>query len=103
LRLFLAVAETGSFSSAAKQLKLGQPTLSRRIAHLEQQLGSAMFIRHNQGCLLTPLGESLLPAAEQMAQWALQMAVTISQAPSVTQGKVRIATTPSIAFLLLPR
>jgi DNA-binding transcriptional LysR family regulator len=103
LRLFLAVAETGSFSSAAKRLKLGQPTLSRRIAHLEEQLGSALFLRQNQGCLLTQLGESLLPAAEQMAQWALQMAVTISQAPSVTQGKVRIATTPSIAFVLLPQ
>ncbi len=103
LRLFLAVAETGSFSGGARQLKLGQPTLSRRIALLEEQLGSALFIRQNQGCLLTALGESLLPAAEQMAQWAQQVAVTISQTPSLAQGKVRIATTPSIAFVLIPQ
>jgi DNA-binding transcriptional LysR family regulator len=103
LRLFLAVAETGSFSAAARQLKLGQPTLSRRIADLEEQLGSALFIRQNQGCVLTALGESLLPGAQQMAQWAQQMAVTLSQTPQLAQGKVRIATTPSIAFVVIPQ
>ena len=103
LRLFLAVAETGSFSAAARQLKLGQPTLSRRIADLEEQLGNALFIRQNQGCVLTALGESLLPGAQQMAQWAQQVAVTLSQNPQLDQGKVRIATTPSIAFVVIPQ
>lgn len=103
LRLFLAVAETGSFSAAARQLKLGQPTLSRRIADLEEQLGSALFIRQNQGCVLTALGGSLLPGAQQMAQWAQQLAVTLSQTPQLAQGKVRIATTPTIAFVVIPQ
>ena len=44
MRLFLAVAETGSFSSAAKRLQLGQPTVSRRLADLEYVLGYKLFI-----------------------------------------------------------
>ena len=69
IRLFLAVAEAGSFSAAARNLKLGQPTLSRRIAELEQELGQPLFSRFSQGCQLTALGQKLLPAAKQMAIW----------------------------------
>ena len=57
MRLFLAVAETGSFSAAARRLRLGQPTLSRRMAELESGLGEALFERRAQGCVLTAAGQ----------------------------------------------
>ena len=66
---FLAVAEQRSFSAAARHLQLGQPTISRRIADLEQRLGSRLFRRGKQGAVLTDSGARLLPAAEQMARW----------------------------------
>ena len=52
LRLFLAVHEQGSLSGAARMLKLGQPTLSRRIAELETMVGEALFERQSQGASL---------------------------------------------------
>ncbi|ADO70922.1 helix-turn-helix domain-containing protein [Stigmatella aurantiaca] len=49
VRLFLAVAETGSLSSAARKLRIGQPTVSRRLAALEYTLGMALFRRGVDG------------------------------------------------------
>lgn len=103
LRLFLSVAETGSFSAAARQLALGQATLSRRIAELETKLEEPLFIRAKQGCTLTKLGNTLLPAAKQMANWAEEASTVIDQNPKSIHGKVRITAPPGIAFCLLPR
>jgi DNA-binding transcriptional LysR family regulator len=103
LRLFLAVAEQGSFSAAARLLKLGQATLSRRMADLEESLGQPLFERNSQGVALTPLGRRLLPSAQAMAEWAAEAQVQHAgaQQASAMQGKVRIAAPPSIAYDLL--
>ncbi|WP_051304966.1 LysR family transcriptional regulator [Chitinilyticum litopenaei] len=98
LRLFLAVAETGSLSAAARRLRLGQPTLSRRMAELEDSAGSALFIRQTQGCVLTPAGEALLPAARRMAEWAAEAESSLAPRLATPAGKVRIAAPPGIAF-----
>lgn len=102
IRLFLAVAESGSFSAAARNLKLGQPTLSRRIAELEEQLGQPLFSRFSQGCELTALGQKLLPAAKQMAIWSVET-MTQAQAPNKVEGRVRITAPPGICFAFLPQ
>ena len=60
LRDFLEVAETGSLSAAAKNLKVSQPTLGRRIQSLEDQLKSELFVRTPQGLTLTETGEHIL-------------------------------------------
>lgn len=101
LRLFLAVAEQGSFSAAARLLRLGQPTLSRRIAELEEMTGAALFVRQSQGVGLTVAGEKLLPAAQRMAEWASEAGLALSAQSSVPQGKVRIAAPPGIAYEVL--
>lgn len=100
LRLFLAVAEHGSFSAAARLLKLGQATLSRRMAELEEALGEPLFERSSQGVVLTPLGRRLLPSAQAMAEWAAEAHVQHAgaQNASAMQGKVRVAAPPSIAY-----
>lgn len=98
LRLFLTVAEQGSFSAAARLLKLGQATLSRRIAELEVSMGESLFVRFSQGVCLTPLGVRLLPAAQHMAEWAAEARTHQGQG---MQGKVRIAAPPGVAFDLV--
>jgi DNA-binding transcriptional LysR family regulator len=95
LRLFLCVAEQGSMSAAARMLKLGQATLSRRISGLESQLGEPLFTRASQGVSLTPLGMRLLPSAQHMAEWAAE--ATVQQGQGM-QGKVRIAAPPVAAY-----
>lgn len=98
LRLFLCVAEQGSLSAAARMLKLGQATLSRRMAALEASLGEPLFARGSQGVRLTPLGLRLLPSAQHMAEWAAEAHVQQGQG---MQGKVRIAAPPGVAHDLV--
>ena len=57
MRLFIRVADTGSFSKAAADLDIGQPTVSRRIQDLEHQLGADLFLRTTRALSLTEAGE----------------------------------------------
>lgn len=97
LRLFLAVQEQGSLSGAARVLKLGQPTLSRRIIELEESIGEALFERKSQGVILTAAGQKLLPAAQSMAEWANEAGLSVGRLTYLPEGKVRIAAPPGIA------
>lgn len=101
LKLFLAVHEHGSLSGAARMLKLGQPTLSRRIAELEEAVGEALFDRQSQGTSLTVAGYKLLPAAQSMAEWANEAALNVQKQAHLPEGKVRIAAPPGIAYELV--
>jgi len=98
LKLFVAVHEQGSLSGAARVLKLGQPTLSRRIAELEEAVGEALFDRQSQGASLTAAGLKLLPAAQSMAEWANEAELSIKKQTHLPEGKVRIAAPPGIAY-----
>lgn len=66
LQAFLAVAELGSFSKAADQLYLTQSAVSKRIALLEEQLGSKLFDRIGRGISVTEAGNELLPRAQDI-------------------------------------
>jgi len=94
---FLAVAESRSFSAAARALDLGQPTISRRIAGLEERMGCQLFRRGKRGAELTEDGARLLPAAEQMARWATEFDRLARGAEAAVAGTVRIAAPPALA------
>jgi DNA-binding transcriptional LysR family regulator len=98
LRLFLAVAETGSLSAAARRLRLGQPTLSRRMAELEDELDEPLFTRGTAGVTLTAAGERLRPLALRMAEWATEAAQAVAKGRRGPEGRVRIAAPPGVAF-----
>lgn len=97
IKLFLAVHEQGSLSGAARLLKLGQPTLSRRIAELEEAVGEALFDRQSHGASLTAAGKRLLPAAQSMAEWATEAELGVKKQTYLPEGKVRIAVPPGVA------
>jgi DNA-binding transcriptional LysR family regulator len=101
LRIFLAVADAGSLSGAARRLKVSQPTLSRRIAEMEYGLGEALFVRRNQGISLTKAGRRLLPAAQGMAQWATEANRSLDAKNSPVSGRVRITAAPAFALEFL--
>ncbi|MEM9621008.1 MAG: LysR family transcriptional regulator [Pseudomonadota bacterium] len=77
VRLFLAVAERGSFRRAAMNLDVGHSTLSRRIESLEASLGAQLFNRQSTGLTLTAAGEDLqrtgLPIQQEFAELKLRM------------------------------
>ena len=66
LRIFLAVAEHGSFTAAAKALFVSHSTTSRAVAALERELGAPLFLRQGRSVTLAKAGETLKPEAERL-------------------------------------
>ncbi|AKQ70305.1 Transcriptional regulator, LysR family [Myxococcus hansupus] len=97
-RLFLAIAETGSFSGAARQLRIGQPTVSRRLAALEYAVGAALFRRGVDGAVLTVAGERLVMPAKKMAEWAGELHRAAESSDTSPRGLVRVTASPYMSF-----
>lgn len=66
LRYFLVVAQEGNITNAAALLHVGQPTLSRQLKELEQELGQKLFVRQAHGIRLTGEGQLLRQYAQEM-------------------------------------
>jgi DNA-binding transcriptional LysR family regulator len=98
VRLFLAVADFGSLTEAARRLRIGQPTVSRRLAELEELLGYPLFHRSVEGAELTSQGEKLVEPARRMAEWAGELEHAAEDASSSPTGIVRITAPPGIAY-----
>lgn len=74
VRYFIAVAEHRHFGRAAADLRIAQPSLSRQVRSLEQQLGARLLDRTPQGTRLTEAGEIFLPRAKALLRSAAQAA-----------------------------
>lgn len=101
LKLFLAVANTGSFSRAAQVSDVTQSAISKRILALELQLGHRLFERHGRGATLTEAGRLLVRHAESLLRDADQLAQVIGGELSQPQGVVRLAVQASISWPLM--
>ena len=75
VRYFTVVASQRHFGRAAAELRVAQPSLSRQIRHLEQQLGARLLDRTPRGTQLTEAGEVFLPRAKALLRSAAQAAV----------------------------
>jgi DNA-binding transcriptional LysR family regulator len=98
VRLFLAIAEHGSLTEAARRLKVGQPTVSRRLGELEARLGYALFQRGVEGASLTTPGERWLIPARHMAEWAGELLRSAERADATPSGVVRVSAPPGVAY-----
>jgi DNA-binding transcriptional LysR family regulator len=90
LRYFVAVAREGSTLAAAKTLGVSQPTVQRRLAALEQQIGCQLVEHLPAGYRLTELGKELLPHAERVEQEALAFARQLIARDEALAGTLRI-------------
>lgn len=105
LRLFLAVARAESLSRAGRDLRLDPATLGRRVARLEEALGTRLFARSAQGYALTDAGQRLLPHAirtEEAVLAALEELRGGGGGARIT-GSVRIGAPDGCANYLLPQ
>lgn len=99
---FLAVADAGSLSAAARRLGCSQPTLGRQIQALERDLGITLFSRHARGLVLTDAGAELVPMARQMQNAMQQMVLTAAGKAQQLEGTVRITASIFASHMLLP-
>ena len=96
-RFFLAVARLGTLRAASRALGVDQATVGRRVAALEAELSSRLFLRTPAMFLLTDAGEALIRSAEAMERAALDMTLRAAGRDEELAGTVRIATTESLA------
>ena len=96
LRIFLAVAEAGSFTRAGKTLGLSQSAVSRQMIALEEELGVSLFHRHARGLVVTEQGEDFHRTARDMAAKLALARARLNEAREYPEGPLRITTT--VAF-----
>jgi DNA-binding transcriptional LysR family regulator len=101
LRFASAIASTGSFTAAAAQCCVTQPTLSNGIAQLENELGGRLFVRTTRKVSLTPFGANILPYINEVlsAQASLVQQTQVFLKPN--KRLIRIGTSPLISANLL--
>lgn len=102
LQGFLAVAETGSLSAAARCMNASQPTLGRQIKTIEAQLGAELFHRAPRGLTLTETGAALIAPARQMRDAVHQITLTAAGQTARLDGTVRITASTAMSFHHLP-
>ena len=101
-RAFLVTAEEGSLSAAARALAMTQPTLSRQVDALEQELGLVLFERAGRGLILTPSGLELLEHVRGMGEAATRVSFSASGQPQSIKGPICITASEAYAAFLLP-
>src|SRR5689334_20282051 len=103
-RTFVAVAETRSFAAAARQLRSSHPTVGRKIAELERQLGVPLFARSNDGLSLTAQGRKFHEHVEAMAAAALRAEAAVAATGRQARGVVKLSIGSTLAsHWLMPR
>lgn len=104
LRIFIQVAEKGSFTLVANEIYISQPAISRAIKTLEDELNVKLFLRDKRrGLILTDAGEKILILARQMADMENRIYQTAFRENNFLGGKVRIASIPILTSVILSK
>ena len=103
LRYFLAVAREENMSRAAEQLHVTQPTLSKALKSLEDELGKKLFLRHSFSIALTEEGELLRSRAEDLISMADKIEQEFSSLDDITGGDIYFGLAESYQIRYLAR
>ena len=103
LEYFLAIAREGSFSKAAKQLHITQPTLSRQISDLEKEIGKVLFIRGKKQVSLTEDGVFLFNRAKEIVSLKDKTLIEFSKNDDNVYGDVYIGGGESLGMRLIAK
>ncbi len=105
LAYFVALADVRNFTRAAERSGVSQPTLSRQIKALEDELGAPLVDRGTGGgsgsLALTPAGDAVLPLARRMLADSDGARTAVAEIVGLRSGRVRVGATPSLCIGLL--
>lgn len=93
LNSFVAVADTGTLSQAARDVHVAQPALSRRIRALERELGVELLTRHAKGVTLTPAGAAFAQGSRELLQDVASSLARVESTATGRRGQVVLAAT----------
>ena len=102
LRYFVAVAENLSFTKAAAKLHLAQPSLTRQVHNLEEEIGVRLLERSKSRVALTEEGRSFLTDARRILALATESILAVQRLSRGETGELNIAYSPNFDFELLP-
>ena len=102
VRIFLAIARSGTLGGAARSLQTSHPTVGRRLRALEQAIGHTLFQRTADGLVLTEEGHGIIALAEQMEEGALAMERRLAGQEQNLKGNLRISSTDWFGAYVLP-
>lgn len=102
LKVFLTVAEHGSFSEAGRRLHLTQPAVSQTIQGLEKQLGIQLFLRQGRAVQLSEAGQVLVPMARELLANAQRVEQTMLSLHGEVVGEMSIGCSTASGKYLLP-
>jgi DNA-binding transcriptional LysR family regulator len=103
LETFLQAAENLSFTEAARQLHLTQPTISHHIKSLEAEFGTDLFIREGTKLRLTEAGRLLIPWARKLLRDSIELKGMMDSLKSDVVGHLRIACSTTAGKYVLPQ
>jgi DNA-binding transcriptional LysR family regulator len=104
METFVRVVDAGSFSSAAKQLHLGQPAVSKTIAQLEDRLGVRLLLRSSHGLTPTEAGRAFYERAKRSIEEADEAELAARGAAGTLSGRLRVSAAVTFARLnVIPR
>lgn len=102
LRYFLSIAELGSFTGAARALRVSQPSLTVAIKKLEEELGTSLFVRTSRGVQLTSTGHALLRHARSVVRSLADARTEIEGLESEPRGRFTLGCHESLGAYFLP-
>jgi DNA-binding transcriptional LysR family regulator len=107
METFVRVVETGSFSGAARQLRVGQPAISKSVAQLEEYLGVKLLTRSTRGLTPTEAGLGYLERARRALEEAAEAELAARGAGAGLKGRLRVCAAVTFARIhlipLLPK
>ena len=102
IKVFLAVAEYGSFSEAGRQIHISQPAVSQIVQGLERQLQVQLFIRQGRNAQMTEAGQVLVPMARELMSSSQRVIQTMLSLQGEVIGEMTIGCSTTSGKYLLP-
>lgn len=102
LRMLVEVAKNGNITKAAKRMYLAQPSVTKSIRELEEQINTPLFIRSKKGVVLTPSGEILIRHAQNVLSQIRHASEELTSLAEGITGRLAIGTLLAVNPLLLP-
>lgn len=104
LKLFVKIAQTGSFTKAGIELNMTQPAVSRAISSLEDELGIALLIRDKgKGIMLTDIGKQILDHCHDILNSHDKIEQAIAREKGLEVGTIRVGAFPVASARFLPK